>query len=105
MELKNRSIDLFGTKYKIKIVDTIEIEGPNGIEYPLGLTDYYNNIISIASYTNGIKIPKNEMEITLLHELMHAILSTGQYTEYSKDEPLVEWLARCLYQLINKKVL
>lgn len=105
MELKNKSIDLFGTIYKIKIVDNIKIEGSNGTEYPLGLTDSVNHIISIASYVEDTKVPKNEMELTLLHELVHAIFITGQYFEENENEPLVEWTARCLNQLIKKNIL
>jgi hypothetical protein len=34
-----------------------------------------------------------------MHEIVHAILDEGQYGEISSNEPLVEWLAKCLIQL------
>lgn len=42
---------------------------------------------------------KSEAKITLIHELIHAILDEGQYHGSSADEPMVEWLARCLKSL------
>jgi len=44
---------------------------------------------------------KSETKITLLHELLHAILDEGQYFAQSEDEPMVEWLARCLKSLMD----
>ena len=51
----------------------------------------------------GGRVPKQEIEIALLHELFHAILTEGQYLQSSDDEPLVEWLARCTKHLLNQK--
>ena len=48
---------------------------------------------------------ENEILITLYHEIIHAILLTGQYINSSNDEPLVEWLARCILSLKNQKIL
>lgn len=45
------------------------------------------------------------MKLTFLHELMHVILSTGQYNNCNNDEPLVEWLARCIYSLKNQNII
>ena len=44
---------------------------------------------------------KSEAKITLLHELIHAILDEGQYHNSSENEPMVEWLARCLKSLMD----
>lgn len=44
---------------------------------------------------------KSDAKITLLHELIHAILDEGQYSNASNDEPMVEWLARCLKSLMD----
>lgn len=45
------------------------------------------------------------MELSLLHELFHAVLAEGQYLSSTSDEPLVEWLARCTKHLIDQKVI
>ena len=55
--------------------------------------------------SNGKDVQENEILITLYHEIIHAILLTGQYMKSSEDEPLVEWLARCILSLKNQKIL
>lgn len=49
----------------------------------------------------GNSMSRGEAKITLLHELLHAILDEGQYSAQSEDEPMVEWLARCLKFLMD----
>ena len=102
MKLEDNSIELFGTTYKIKFVDKIIDENDDEL---FGQTDPCQKVILIAKTINDVIVPKNEMEITLIHELIHAIFMTGQYIEQSDDEPLVEWTARCIYKLLNKGIL
>lgn len=45
------------------------------------------------------------MSVSFLHEIVHAILNEGQYSGSSDDEPLVEWLAKCLKHLKDQKVI
>lgn len=100
-KLHNKKINIFGTKYTIKIVDKIEDEDG----YYLGTTYHNKRIIELARYTNNVKISNNEIIETLLHEINHAILNTGQYLNLSHDEPLIEWLARCYYSILfNQKI-
>ena len=100
-KLHNKKIDIFGSKYTIKIVDKIEDEDG----YYLGTTYHNKRIIELARYTNNVKISNNEIIETLLHEINHAILNTGQYLNLSHDEPLIEWLARCYYSILfNQKI-
>lgn len=94
---KNKTIDIFGSKWKLIFVDEIEVDDGALVD---GLTDSTNRIISVCS-----KQPDNEVQITLLHELIHAMLNTGQYLNTSKDEPMVEFLARSFYSLIKQGVL
>ena len=68
-------------------------------------SDYHRVLIFCDRDKDGNIIPKEELQLTFLHELMHAILGTGQYNVYSQDEPHVEWLARCIYSLLQQKVL
>lgn len=96
-EFKNKTINIFGSKWKIMFVDSIEVEDGASVD---GLTDSTNRVISICT-----KQTKNEIEITLLHELIHAILNTGQYLQSSKDEPMVEFLARSFLALIKQGIL
>ena len=51
------------------------------------------------------KQPDLEIYITLVHEIIHAVLDTGQYLEESQKEPLVEWLARCIISLLKQDIL
>ena len=100
-KLHNKKIDIFGTKYTIKIVDKIEQDNVlcDGITY------HDSHIIEIARYVNNAKISNEEMIRVLLHEINHAILASGQYLDSNRDEPLVEWIARCYYSILfNQKI-
>lgn len=100
---KNRRINIFGTKYNIKYVKEV-LDKDNCWIY--GCTDPTNKIISISTVLPGGKpVQKEEIEFTLLHELLYAILLTGQYNRSSDDEPLVEWLARCLKSLKEQNII
>ena len=98
-KLHNKKIDIFGSKYTIKIVDKIEDEDG----YYLGTTYHNKRIIELARYTNNVKISNNEIIETLLHEINHAILASGQYLDSNNDEPLVEWIAKCYYSILFKQ--
>ena len=103
MELKNKSFNIFGTKYRIKFVDNVLDEESNWI---YGKTDATSKEILISTkLSNGKDVQENENLITLYHEIIHAILLIGQYVNSSSDEPLVEWLARCILSLKNQKIL
>lgn len=103
MELKNKSFNIFGTKYRIKFMDNVLDEEGNWV---YGRVDTPSKEIQVSTkLSNGKDIQENELLITLYHEIIHAILLAGQYTDYSNDEPLVEWLARCILSLKNQKIL
>ena len=103
MELKNKSFNIFGTKYRIKFVDNV-LDGESNWVY--GKTDSSSKEIQISTkLSNGKDIQENEILITLYHEIIHAIFSAGQYMNSNNDEPLVEWLARCILSLKNQKIL
>ena len=96
-QYKDRTVDIFGSKWKLKFVDAIEVDDGSSVD---GLTDSINRIISV-----DVKQTKNEADITLLHELIYAILNAGQYFNASRDEPMVEFLARGIQALIKQGVL
>lgn len=94
MEYKDRTIDIFGSKWKLKFVDKIDLEDDSN---PAGITDANKRLIVISTNQSD-----NEVMITLLHELIHAILDTGQYLNSSQNEPMVEFVARSLYSLTKQ---
>lgn len=103
MDMKNKTINIFGSKYKIKYIDKVYDEEGNWI---YGKVDTSNKEILISTLLQDNKpVQREEVEISLYHEIYHAILITGQYMQCSNNEPLVEWLARCTYSLIKQNVL
>lgn len=103
MDMKNKTINIFGSKYKIKYIDKVYDEEGNWI---YGKVDTSNKETLISTLLHDDKpVQREEVEISLYHEIYHAILITGQYMQCSNDEPLVEWLARCTYSLIKQNVL
>lgn len=97
MEYKDRTIDIFGSKWKLKFVDKIDLEDGSN---PDGITDANKRLIAVSTNQSD-----NEVMITLLHELIHAILDTGQYLNSSQNEPMVEFVARSLYSLTKQRLI
>lgn len=94
---KDLKFNIFGTKWTIRYQDVIEIEDN---DFTFGHTDSADKIITVATKNrDGKDIPEREIELTTLHELVHAIFLEGQYFNSSADEPLVEWTAKCLLSL------
>lgn len=103
MDMKNKTINIFGSKYKIKYIDKVYDEEGNWL---YGKVDTSNKEILISTLLHDDKpVQREEVEISLYHEIYHAVLITGQYMQCSDDESLVEWLARCTYSLIKQNVL
>ena len=101
-DFNNKQFDIFGTVFTIKLVDTLD-EDDNNLHY--GLTEGNTKEIRISKEVMKAKQPNSEIYITLVHEIIHAILDTGQYIEESEKEPLVEWLARCIISLLKQDIL
>lgn len=103
VKYSNKEFDLFGAKYTIEYTDKIEAE--EGL-FRSGTTNPAAHKITLAKLGfDGGPMDKSTAHITLLHELIHAILDEGQYHNSSADEPMVEWLARCLHSLITQKII
>ena len=101
--MEDKNIDIFGTKYTIHIGDTIAVDKDSNTT--TGLCDSSNSVILIATkQPNETDMPKEEINKNIWHELIHAILNEGQYLNLSNDEPLVEWLARCIYSLTKQDI-
>lgn len=90
---------IFNSTWTVTFIDNFKEETKEG-EFKFGETDYENNRIRIATKTKkGDALPEKTIELTVLHEMMHAICGTGQYGAYSEDEPFMEWLANCIYSI------
>ena len=101
-DFNNKQFDIFGTIFTIKLVDTLD-EDDNNLHY--GLTEDNIKEIKISKEVMKAKQPNSEIYITLVHEIIHAVLDTGQYLEESQKEPLVEWLARCIISLLKQDLI
>ena len=102
--MKDSRFNLFGTKYKMRFMDTVPSDDPD--RFTWGDTDGRTHVVRIATKdVKGKDIDDDEVEITKFHELMHVIFSEGQYSSCNSDEPLVEWCARCLHSLKKQGIL
>ena len=101
-DFNNKQFDIFGTVFTIKLVDTLD-EDDNNLHY--GLTEDNIKEIRISKEVMKAKQPDSEIYITLVHEIIHAVLNTGQYLEESQKEPLIEWLTRCIISLLKQDIL
>ncbi len=93
-------IDIFGTTYKVKEVPELVTEG----YHIFGEADNIKQEIKVAINVEGVKQSDKNKEITLMHEIVHCILMEGQYLAANQDEPLVEWIAKCLISLKKQGV-
>lgn len=101
---KELTFDLFGgLKWKLKLVDEVRTDG----KYWLGISDYENHVIAVSTKCEfqNKALPKEEIAISIFHELMHCFLDTGQYKDISHNEAFVEFMARGIVQLIKQKVI
>ena len=93
------SFNIFNTTWKVLFIDNFNDETKEG-DFKFGDTNYELNRIRIATKTKeGQPLSEKVIQLTLLHEIMHAICGMGQYSAYSNDEPFIEWLANCIYSL------
>ena len=101
-DFNNKQFDIFGTVFTIKLVDTLD-EEDKLLHY--GITECNTKEIRISKEVMKAKQSDSEIYITLVHEIIHAILNTGQYLEESQKESLVEWIARCIISLLKQDIL
>lgn len=98
---------IFNSMWTVSFVDKIPLEEyEENKGFLFGRAYSENNKILIATKdSKGNILPETTIRLTVLHEIMHAILIAGQYNSCSDDEPLVEWLANCIYSLLEQKKL
>ena len=99
---KDRNLNIFGTKYRIKFIDKVS----DTENFKFGLCNHIQKTILVNTKDDkGNSLPPEEVKLTLLHEVIHAILGEGQYLHSNEDEPLVEWLARNINSLTKQNLL
>lgn len=99
----SKTINILGTTYTIEYVDKIEMSDPN--IWRFGETNSADHSIKICTKLyNGLSIENKELEKNLLHEIIHAILDEGQFFSESSNEPMVEWLARCIHSISKQNI-
>lgn len=106
--MKNKQINftLFKEPWTITYRDVVSQESANGGEFTDGICNAEEFKIELATKTsNGNNKPARYLEMVKLHELVHCILSTGCYIEENRNEPLVEWIAKCLLDLKEQKII
>lgn len=100
-KMKDFKFNIFGEEYKVSFKDSVDFDN---CDFVWGASDAVYKQLEIAeNYPNGDKINKEEIIRTILHELLHMILDEGMYWEEGKNEALVEWLSKCLYDIIFKQ--
>lgn len=96
-------IDILGDKYTVEFVDKV-FNSEDKWVFGLTCTDQLKILISTCTEDN-VPLTKEQIRITLLHEIAHAICFAGCYIGYGEDEPFVEFIAKSLNSLIKQKVL
>ena len=97
MELKNRKIKIGNSTWKVKILDKVNKDEEN---YWLGSSNSLYKTIEVSTkYPDNTDLEYITKLETYYHEIIHSIFSEGQYLDEEKNEPLVEWVAKCLAQL------
>jgi hypothetical protein len=101
---QDKEFDLFGVKWTIKYVYTLEETEEDNFLFGMSQVDRATIRIALLD-SKGKPLSDDNIRITLLHELTHAILSSGGYEHSTHDEPMVEWIARNINSLIKQKVI
>lgn len=104
MEFKNRKFKIFDSTWNIKFEDKYFKAKDGGTIF--GETDPSTRTIRISLRDiNGNPYKEDNIRVTVLHELFHAIFLEGQYLNEYNDEPIVEWSAKCINSLLNQHVI
>ena len=98
------TFEIFGTDYTIKVVDSLDNDERKD-EALYGDFSSSKKLIRISKNVQDTAQSESELYRTLLHEVVHAIFDTGQYNSCFSDEPLVEWISRCIYSLLKQNII
>lgn len=101
------SIKLLGSTYKIKWVDSVAKEKEEKeTSWLLGRTIPSLRTIEISTLNEKDEpIIEEQIATTFWHEVSHAIIVEGCYSNYNDDEPFIEWVGKNLKFLIENNKL
>lgn len=100
-----KTFRLFGTTWTIYLQRKVESHQEDK-HWIFGHSSIMSRAIRVSvNDKNDVPLPSETIKTTALHELVHTILTSGQYLEATQDEPMVEWIARSLQSLYEQKVL
>lgn len=105
---QDKKFKFMNTIYTIKFVDKIQRPDNDPIKDGVTFGNFNPDTkeITIATVdSKGKPYKPEDIKQTIRHELMHLILFEGMYLSCYEDEPLVEWLAKSIGILVNKKLL
>lgn len=101
--MKEKDFEIHRTKWKLIHQPSIPSDDN---QFIWGLSDPTDRTITIATKDkSGSPMDKQEMRYTIAHECIHSILDTGFYTKESRNERLVEYLAKGIIELIDQKII
>lgn len=92
-------------KFTLGAVDwTVEIDNEGMSNYgALGVCEHVSNHITIVDNYKGDKLTQQNLELSLYHEVVHAILGTLGEMELNKNEEFVNKLSLLLHQFEKTK--
>jgi hypothetical protein len=96
-EYKNKTIKIFDTEWKIKFLDKV-YDDENHWVFGLSVGADRTLYVSLKD-VNDKPLKDSEIQDTIIHEIIHAVLNTLCFFDVSNNEPAVEWLTKCLIQL------
>lgn len=96
-EYKNRTIKIFDTQWKIKFLDKVYNSADHWV-FGLSVGAERTLYVSLKDEKDN-PLKDSEIQDTVMHEVLHAVLDTLCFFEISNNEPAVEWLTKCLVQL------
>ena len=92
--MTNFTIPFFGDEIEVHFVKNAVV---NNGQRVLGYCVPGANIIYVSlNNFDGRPLKSYQIKTTIAHELTHIFLQSGEYSRYSNNEPLVEWLAKCI---------
>ena len=89
------SFELHGSKWTVEFKDD-----PTNGEW-LGHCYAIQQKIELHNSHQGVEIPIQSKTQTFFHELIHAFLNHGGYTELNQDESFVTHMGNCLHQYLK----
>lgn len=100
--MRSITFNLFGTSWTMTFISEIKTKDNY---WKLGDTDSVHSTMTVSTKdTKNNPLNDDLIKNIAIHELVHSILSTGQYNEASRNENLVEWIARSVQSLYKQKV-